>query len=95
MLYKLIQWFKRNACKDCDYYYPENNVCQSKKCETCGCHPYVNWFDRHFCQPYKASPTYKIEVITRGNCMICGKELTGGLFFCKECEDKYKAESEE
>ena len=54
MIKKLIQWFKRNACKDCDYYYPENNVCQSKKCVTCGCHPYVNWFDRHFCQPYKA-----------------------------------------
>lgn len=28
------------------------------------------------------------EVITRGNCMICGKELTDGLFFCKECENK-------
>lgn len=52
-MYKLIQWFKRNACKDYDYYHPENNICHSKKCETCGCHPYVNWFDRHFCQPYK------------------------------------------
>ena len=31
---------------------------------------------------------YKVEVITRGNCMMCGKELTKGLFFCKECEDK-------
>lgn len=27
-------------------------------------------------------------MITRGNCMLCGKELTEGLFFCKECEDK-------
>jgi len=53
MIKKLIKWFKRNACKECDYYYPENNVCQSKKCETCGCHPYVNWFDRHFCTPHK------------------------------------------
>jgi len=52
---KLIQLFKKNACKDCGYYCPENNVCQSKKCVTCGCHPYVNWFDRHFCQPYKES----------------------------------------
>ena len=54
---KLIQWFKRNACKECDYYHAENNVCQSKKCETCGCHPYVNWFDRHFCEPHKSSLT--------------------------------------
>lgn len=30
----------------------------------------------------------KAKVITRGNCMICGKELTEGLFFCKECENK-------
>lgn len=57
MINKLIQWFKRNACKECDYYHAESNVCQSKKCETCGCHPYVNWFDRHFCEPHKASPT--------------------------------------
>ena len=28
------------------------------------------------------------KVINRGKCMICGKELTEGLFFCKECEQK-------
>lgn len=28
------------------------------------------------------------EVVTRGNCMMCGKELTDGLFICKECGDK-------
>ena len=33
-------------------------------------------------------PKYEAEVITRGNCMMCGKELTEGLFLCKECEDK-------
>lgn len=49
---KLIKWFKRNPCKSCDYY-KKNNICQSKKVATCGCHPYVNWFDRHFCEPYK------------------------------------------
>lgn len=54
MLNKLIQWLKRNPCKECDYYYPASNVCQSKKCATCGCHPYVNWIDRHFCEAYKA-----------------------------------------
>lgn len=53
-MHKLIQWFKRDACKECDYYHAENKVCQSKKCATCGCHPYVNWFDRHFCEPYKS-----------------------------------------
>ena len=38
---------------------------------------------------------YEAEIITRGNCMICGKELTEGLFICKECEDKANKESEE
>ena len=33
---------------------------------------------------------YEVEVVTRGNCMVCGKELTEGLFFCKECEAKGK-----
>lgn len=54
MIYKLIQWFKRNPCKDCDYYHSHSNICQSKKVSTCGCHPYVNWFDRLFCESHKA-----------------------------------------
>lgn len=58
MIHKLIRWFmknyKKNACKECDYYCADYNTCQSKKCATCGRHPYVNWFDRHFCEPYKA-----------------------------------------
>lgn len=33
-------------------------------------------------------PDYEAKVITRGNCMLCGKELTEGIFFCKECEAK-------
>lgn len=53
MIDKLIQWLNRNSCKKCDYYCAENNVCHSKKCATCDSHPYVNWFDRHFCEPYK------------------------------------------
>lgn len=32
------------------------------------------------------------KVINRGKCMLCGKELTEGLFFCKECEQKGKGE---
>lgn len=34
------------------------------------------------------------KVINRGKCMLCGKELTEGLFFCKECEKKGKGEEE-
>lgn len=41
----------------------------------------------------EADKEYEDEIITRGNCMMCGKELNKGLFFCREC--KAKAESEE
>ena len=34
------------------------------------------------------------KVINRGKCMMCGKELTEGLFFCKECEEKGRGEKE-
>lgn len=40
----------------------------------------------------EADKEYETEVITRGNCMMCGKELHEGLFFCKECEAKVKSE---
>ena len=43
----------RNPCKECDYYYPENNTCQSKKCATMG-DGYVTFMDRLLCKPYKA-----------------------------------------
>lgn len=45
---------------------------------------------KDFDDDLEADAEYGVEVITRGNCMICGKELTEGegLFFCKECEDK-------
>ncbi len=36
----------------------------------------------------EADKEYEAEMITRGKCMMCGKELTEGLFFCKECGDK-------
>lgn len=56
------------------------------KCK--GCHDWViNRCSLTTC-PYKGDKEYEVEVITRGNCMICGKELTEGLFFCKECEEK-------
>lgn len=28
----------------------------------------------------------EIEIVNRGNCMLCGKPLTEGLFFCEDCE---------
>ena len=54
MIKKLFKWLEKNSCIECEYYCKENNVCQSKKCATYGCNPYVNWFDKHFCKPYKA-----------------------------------------
>lgn len=48
------EFLARDACSECDYYIPENGICQSKKCCTSGNHPYVNWIDRKFCKPYKA-----------------------------------------
>ena len=39
-------------------------------------------------QGCKVIEPYEAEVITRGNCMMCGKELTEGLFLCKECGEK-------
>ena len=35
---------------------------------------------------------YGMKVINRGKCMLCGKELTEGLFFCKECEANAESE---
>jgi len=44
---------KKNACKECKYYHPENKTCQIKKVTTCGNHPYVTWIDRLLCEPQK------------------------------------------
>lgn len=35
------------------------------------------------------------KVVNRGNCMLCGKELTEdeGIFFCKECGYKVRYEN--
>ena len=55
--------------------------------------------DYDFCEVVNATPTIieadkesEVEVITRGKCVMCGKELTEGLFFCKECGDKANSE---
>lgn len=43
----------------------------------------------------KPDHKYETKIINRGKCMLCGKELTEGLFFCKECEaDKKGSEGE-
>ena len=61
--------------------------------------PYVLCTDEYFeeqrnepeeSEVQEADNKYEAKVIIRGNCMMCGKELTEGLFFCKECEDKAK-----
>lgn len=43
----------------------------------------------------EADKEYDVKAITRGNCMACGKELTEGVFFCKECEEKGRKEGAE
>lgn len=43
--------FKRNPCKECDYYCATNNTCQRKKHATYN--PYVGKLDKMFCDPYK------------------------------------------
>lgn len=37
---------------------------------------------------------YGVKVVTRGNCMMCGKELIEGegIFFCKECSARMESE---
>ena len=61
---KIFEWLKRNPCKKCKYYIVTNNTCQSKKCATCGRHPYVNWFDRHFCEALE-EPSRDMEEFER------------------------------
>lgn len=47
----IIERFKRNPCKECDYYCATNNTCQRKKHVTYN--PYVGKLDKMFCDPYK------------------------------------------
>lgn len=40
-------------------------------------------------------PKYEAEIITRGNCMICGKKLTDGMCLCEECREKARNQEAE
>lgn len=44
--------------------------------------------DKDLLNDYRMKNKLDYKVINRGKCMLCGKELTEGLFFCKECEQK-------
>ena len=48
----------RNPCKECNYFHPENNTCQSKKCATGGL-GYITFLDRLLCKPYKLTKEEK------------------------------------
>lgn len=38
----------------------------------------------------------KFKIIVNGNCMICGKELTGDrIFICEKCSKKAESEDKE
>ncbi len=51
MIEKVLNIIRRNPCKECMYYAPENNTCQSKKCASNN--PYVTFTDRLYCEPAK------------------------------------------
>ena len=70
--------------KDCSNCIYKDREWGDNPCRTCDdeCDNWVGVDDE------EADKKYETEVITRGNCMMCGKELTEGLFFCKECEEK-------
>ena len=82
----------RNPCKECDYYHPENNTCQSKKCATMG-DGYVTFIDRLFCEPYKVErKTGKwIDTGSGQECDQCHEIQYGydsGRRFCANCGAK-------
>ena len=68
----------------------------NRSCNTCK-HNSVADVGQYPCNECRRDILPKHEVITRGNCMMCGKELTEdeGLFFCKECVAKAESEDKE
>ena len=74
------------------------------KCDQCGCEIRYSYlignkpdFPKFCCDcgaDMRKKKKLDYKVINRGKCMLCGKELTEGLFFCKECEGKGKGGAE-
>ena len=74
------------------------------KCNQCGCEIRYSYlisgnpdFPKFCCDcgaDMRKKKKLDYKVINRGKCMLCGKELTEGLFFCKECEGKGKGGAE-
>ena len=77
---------------------PEQMYLNAKADTLCGADTLVNAIKHGI--PISSSEYEKIlhkyvtKVINRGNCMMCGKELTEGIFFCKECETIIEADKE-
>ena len=61
MIKEIIEFCKRNPCKECKFYVSINNTCQLKKCSFNN--PYVTKIDRLFCEAdkYKAESENKNE----------------------------------
>ena len=70
-------------CGHNDFFFADKGSQKGIYCSYCG--KWLKWADK---DERNLAMKYETKVITRGNCMICGKELTEGLFFCKECEAK-------
>lgn len=49
---------------------------------------------RYWIKVARRLPKLEAKIITRGNCMACGKELTEGIFLCKECREKSRKQEE-
>ena len=74
-------------CSKCGRIEDSRMISKYPYCH-CGAKMEGEWED-------KCDKEYNAKVITRGNCMMCGKELTEGLFFCKKCEDKANSRKRE
>ncbi len=68
----------QKTCRDCKVAY------DSEGCYECT----ANVQNTSAPTIIEADREYGVKAINRGNCMACGKELTEGVFFCKECEEK-------
>lgn len=48
--------------------------------------------DKKFCEKKENSYHTDIEIVSNGNCMICGKPLSGNkLYVCEECKKRIES----